>query len=186
MPMGMQVAHLDSVGAVVPCGDVRVMDDEGRAVPPGRPGELWIAGPMVVPGYWDNPEATAREFAGGYWKSGDIGSIDGQGFVRVFDRKKDLVNRGGYKIHSAEVESVLSLHPGVVESALVAVPDPVLGEKARAYVVTHDPSCTEAALRAHCARHLADYKVPDFITLCADPLPRNANGKLLKRLLRAA
>jgi len=186
MPMGMQAAHLDSVGAVVPCGDVRVMDDEGREVPRGQPGELWIAGPMVVPGYWDNPEATAREFAGGYWKSGDIGSIDAQGFVRVFDRKKDLVNRGGYKIQSAEVESVLSLHPAVVESALVAVPDPVLGEKAHAHVVTHDPACTAEALRAHCARHLADYKVPDFVTLRAEPLPRNANGKLLKRLLRAA
>jgi long-chain acyl-CoA synthetase len=186
MPIGMQAAHLDSVGAVVPCGDVRVMDDEGRELPRGEPGELWIAGPMVVPGYWDNSEATAREFAGGYWKSGDIGSVDAHGFVRVFDRKKDLVNRGGYKIHSAEVESVLSLHPAVVESALVAIPDPVLGEKARAHVVTHDPACTAEALWAHCARHLADYKVPDFFTLRAEPLPRNANGKLLKRLLRVA
>jgi acyl-CoA synthetase (AMP-forming)/AMP-acid ligase II len=185
MPPGLQAAHLDSVGAVVPCGDVRVMDDDGREVPAGEAGELWIAGPMVVPGYWDNPEATAREFAGGYWKSGDIGSIDSGGFVRVVDRKKDLVNRGGYKIPSAEVESVLSLHPSVVESALVAVPDPVLGEKSLAYVVTHDPACTAAALRAHCARHLADYKVPDFVELRAEPLPRNANGKLLKRLLRA-
>jgi acyl-CoA synthetase (AMP-forming)/AMP-acid ligase II len=184
MPPGLQAAHLDSVGAVVPCGDLRVMDDDGREVAPGEPGEIWIAGPMVVPGYWDNPEATAREFAGGYWKSGDIGSRDADGFVRVFDRKKDLVNRGGYKIHSAEVESVLSLHPLVVESALVAQPDPVLGEKTHAYVVTHDPACTAEALRVHCARHLADYKVPDFVTLRAEPLPRNANGKLLKRLLR--
>lgn len=186
MPMGMQSTHLDSVGVVVPCGAVRVMDDDGREVPLGQPGELWIAGPMVVPGYWDNPAATAREFADGYWKSGDIGSIDAHGFVRVFDRKKDLVNRGGYKIHSAEVESVLSLHPAVVESALVAVPDPVLGEKAHAYVVALDPACTAEVLRAHCARHLADYKVPDFFTLRAEPLPRNANGKLLKRRLRAA
>ena len=185
MPMGRQAENLDSVGAVVPCGDVRVMDDAGREVARGESGELWIAGPMVVPGYWDNPEATAREFADGFWKSGDIGSIDAEGFVRVFDRKKDLVNRGGYKIHSAEVESVLSLHPSVVESALVAQPDPVLGEKAHAHVVTHDPACTADALRAHCARHLADYKVPDFVTLHAEPLPRNANGKLLKRLLRA-
>jgi acyl-CoA synthetase (AMP-forming)/AMP-acid ligase II len=184
MPPGLQAAHLDSVGAVVPCGDLRVMDDDGREVAAGQPGEIWIAGPMVVPGYWDNPEATAREFAGGYWKSGDIGSIDSGGFVRVVDRRKDLVNRGGYKIPSAEVESVLSLHPSVVESALVAVPDPVLGEKSLAYVVTHDPACTAAALRAHCARHLADYKVPDFVELRSEPLPRNANGKLLKRLLR--
>lgn len=185
MPPGAQPAHLDSVGVVVPCGHVRVMDDAGREVAPGQPGELWIAGPMVVPGYWDDPEATAREFADGYWKSGDIGSVDADGFVRVFDRKKDFVNRGGYKVASAEVESVLSLHPGVVEAALVAVPDPVLGEKTLAHVVTHDPACTAEALRAHCARHLADYKVPDFVTLRAEPLPRNANGKLLKRLLRA-
>jgi acyl-CoA synthetase (AMP-forming)/AMP-acid ligase II len=141
---------------------------------------------MVVPGYWDNPEASAREFAGGYWKSGDIGSIDARGFVRVFDRKKDLINRGGYKIYSAEVESVLSLHPAVLESALVAVADPVLGEKAHAFVVSRDPACTVEQIRVHCARHLADYKVPDFVTLRAEPLPRNANGKLLKRALRAA
>jgi acyl-CoA synthetase (AMP-forming)/AMP-acid ligase II len=184
MPMGRQAAHLDSVGAVVPCGEVRVMDDAGREVAPGESGEIWIAGPMVVPGYWDNPEATAREFTGGYWKSGDIGSIDAQGFVRVFDRKKDMINRGGYKIYSAEVESVLSLHPAIVESALVAVTDPVLGEKAHAYVVSHDPACGADQLRAHCAQHLADYKVPDFFTFRSEPLPRNANGKVLKRALR--
>jgi long-chain acyl-CoA synthetase len=139
MPMGHQAAHLDSVGAVVPCGDVRVVDDAGRDLPRGEAGEIWIAGPMVVPGYWDDPDASACEFAaGGYWKSGDIGAIDERGFVRVLDRKKDLVNRGGYKIYSAEVESVLSLHPSVVESALIAVPDSVLGEKAHAVVVTRD------------------------------------------------
>jgi O-succinylbenzoic acid--CoA ligase len=183
-PMGQQAESLDSVGAVVPCGDVRVMDDSGCEVPPGEPGELWIAGPMVVPGYWENPEATAREFANGYWKSGDIGSIDARGLVRVFDRKKDMINRGGYKVYSAEVESVLSLHPLVVESALVAVPDPVLGEKTHAFVVTRDEAGGADALRAHCAQHLADYKVPDFFTLRTEPLPRNANGKLLKRALR--
>jgi O-succinylbenzoic acid--CoA ligase len=186
MPMGLQTANLDSVGTVVPCGEVRVMDDAGHEVGPGESGEIWIAGPMVVPGYWDNPEASAREFAGGYWKSGDIGSIDARGFVRVFDRKKDMINRGGYKIYSAEVESVLSLHPAVLESALVAVADPVLGEKAHAFVVSRDPTCTVEQIRVHCARHLADYKVPDFVTLRAEPLPRNANGKLLKRALRQA
>ena len=183
MPAGLQAANLDSVGTVVPCAEMRVMDDAGREVAAGETGELWIAGPMVVPGYWDNPEATAREFERGYWKSGDLGSVDARGFVRVFDRKKDLVNRGGYKVYSAEVESVLSLHPAVVEAALVAVPDPVLGEKARAIVVAHD-GCDAEALRAHCAQHLADYKVPDYFTLRSEPLPRNANGKLLKRALR--
>jgi len=102
----------------------------------------------------------------------------------VFDRKKDMINRGGYKVYSAEVESVLSLHPAVVESALIAAPDPVLGEKTRAIVVAR-PGCDAHALRAHCAQHLADYKVPDFFTFRSEPLPRNANGKLLKRALRS-
>jgi O-succinylbenzoic acid--CoA ligase len=183
MPPGLQAANLDSVGVVVPCGAVRVMDDAGREVPPGETGEIWIAGPMVVPGYWDNPEATAREFERGYWKSGDLGSIDARGFLRIFDRKKDMINRGGYKVYSAEVESVLSLHPAVVESALLAVPDPVLGEKTRAIVVAR-PGCDADVLRAHCSRHLADYKVPDFFAFRSEPLPRNANGKVLKRALR--
>jgi len=139
---------------------------------------------MVVQGHWENPEATAREFAQGYWKSGDIGSIDRNGFVRLFDRKKDLVNRGGYKVYSAEVESALSMHPAIAEAALIARPDPVLGEKSHAFVVLRDPACTVAALRRHCLAHLADYKVPDFFTVLEEPLPRNANGKILKRALR--
>ncbi len=184
MPLGRQASHLDSVGGVVPCGELRVMDDADREVAPGEAGEIWIAGPMVVPGYWEDSAATEREFCGGYWKSGDIGSIDADGYVRILDRKKDLINRGGYKVYCAEVESVLSLHPGVAESALIARPDPVLGEKTHAFVYRSDPACTAEHLRAHCAAYLADYKLPDFITFVDQPLPRNANGKILKRQLR--
>jgi len=184
MPLGEQAAHLDSVGVVVPCGELRVMDDDGREVPPGASGELWIAGPMVVPGYWEDAAATEREFCDGYWKSGDIGAIDAEGYVRILDRKKDLINRGGYKVYCAEVENVLSLHPAVVEAALISRPDPVLGEKTHAFILRSDPACSAETLRAHCARHLADYKLPDFITFVEQPLPRNANGKLLKRRLR--
>lgn len=184
MPLGEQAAHLDSVGVVVPCGELRVMDDDGRELPRGAAGEIWIAGPMVVPGYWADAEATQREFCDGYWKSGDIGAIDAGGYVRIFDRKKDMINRGGYKVYCAEVENALLLHPAVAESALIARADPVLGEKTHAFVLRYDPACTADELRAHCARHLADYKVPDFITFVERPLPRNANGKLLKRRLR--
>lgn len=187
VPAGQQEAHLASVGQLVSCADVRVMDDDGREVPTGQTGEIWIGGPMVVPGYWDNAEATAREFVGGYWKSGDIGAIDAEGYVYVLDRKKDLINRGGYKIFCAEVESVLMAHPDVVEAALIAQPDNVLGEKGRAIVVPHSSAATETLterLRKHCAEHLADYKVPDFFTYRQTPLPRNANGKVLKRALR--
>jgi acyl-CoA synthetase (AMP-forming)/AMP-acid ligase II len=184
MPPGENAAHLDSIGQVVPCGDVRVVGADGEPVPPGAPGELWIAGPMVVPGYWRKPEATAAGFVGGFWRSGDIGSVDADGFVRIFDRVKDMINRGGYKVFSAEVENVMSDHPGVVECAVVARPDPVLGERVQAFVVPRDRGVTEAALRAFCAERMADYKVPEFVTLLSEPLPRNANGKVQKAALR--
>jgi O-succinylbenzoic acid--CoA ligase len=163
---------------------VIVVDDDGREVPSGVSGELWIGGPMVVRGYWDNPEATAAGFTAGYWHSGDIGSIDENGFVRIFDRKKDMLNRGGYKIYSAEVENVLMALPGVLEAAVVGKPCPVLGERVHAFVYAPGGVTDADAVRAHCAARLADYKVPEKITLMEVPLPRNANGKLLKRELR--
>src|SRR5688572_5025583 len=99
MPPGDGVLHSDSIGRTVECGDIRVMDDHGRELPRGEEGELWIAGPMIVPGYWRNDAATRASFAGGYWKSGDIGAIDADGYVRIADRKKDMINRGGFKVY---------------------------------------------------------------------------------------
>jgi O-succinylbenzoic acid--CoA ligase len=184
MPMGQTRAHADSVGVALPAAEIRVMDDQGRELPPGETGELWIAGPMVVPGYWANPEATAASFTAGWWHSGDLGSIDAEGYVRVFDRKKDMLNRGGFKVYSVEVENVLMAWPGMVEAAVVGRHCPVLGERVHAFV--HAPAATrdDAALRAHCAARLADYKVPETFTWSDTPLPRNPNGKLMKRLLR--
>jgi long-chain acyl-CoA synthetase len=184
MPLGHGPDHRDSVGQVVPCGYVLVMDDDGVPVAPGQPGEIWISGPMVVPGYWENEEATSREFNGGYWKSGDIGSLDREGYLRIFDRKKDMINRGGYNIYSAEIENALSHHEGVVESAVIGVADPVLGEKTHVFVCPKDDKLTQDDVRKWCADRLADYKIPDFVTLSAEPLPRNANGKIVKRHLR--
>jgi O-succinylbenzoic acid--CoA ligase len=184
MPRGEQAAHLDSVGRPLPCVDIVVVDDTGVEVPPGETGELMIAGPCVVPGYWDNPEATAREFIGGYWRSGDLGSQDTEGFVRIFDRKKDMINRGGYKIWSVEVENTLVGFPGVIEAAAIGVPCPVLGERVHAFVYTTQPAPDPQALIDWCASRLADYKVPERIGLRTEPLPRNANGKLMKRTLR--
>ncbi len=185
IPAGLTRAHADSVGVALPAADIRVMDDEGREVAPGEAGELWIAGPMVVPGYWADPQATAREFTAGFWHSGDIGAVDAQGFVRIVDRKKDMLNRGGFKVYSVEVENALMAWPGVVEAAVVGKPCPVLGERVHAVVYAPGANVDEGGLRAHCASQLADYKVPESITWSRDPLPRNANGKLLKRLLRA-
>jgi O-succinylbenzoic acid--CoA ligase len=184
MPAGLTREHADSVGVALPAADIRVMDDAGREVAAGESGELWIGGPMVVPGYWRNAEATAASFTAGYWHSGDIGSVDAQGFVRIFDRKKDMLNRGGFKVYSVEVENVLMALPGVVEAAIVGRPCPVLGERVHAHLYAPGLSPDTAAVLRHCLARLADYKVPETITWSEAPLPRNANGKVMKRLLR--
>jgi long-chain acyl-CoA synthetase len=186
MPPSETALRSDSVGCAVPCADILVMDEHGCEVPVGAEGEIWLGGPMVVKGYWENPEATAESFVGGYWRSGDIGSIDTEGYLSVFDRKKDMINRGGYKVYSVEVENALMSHPAVVEAAAVAQPCPVLGERVHAFVMVSDPAIEPAQLRQHCVRLLADYKLPDVFTLRREPLPRNANGKLMKRTLRDA
>lgn len=175
-----------SVGLPAPGAEIVVMDDDGRECPPGVHGELWHRGANVVPGYWENPEATAREFCAGFWKSGDIGSKDADGFVHVHDRKKDMINRGGFKIFTAQVEGVLHDFPGVVEAAVIAKPCPVLGERVHAVLVVPDGPLSEPALAAHCAAALADYQRPESFTFRTDPLPRNANGKIMKREIRAA
>jgi acyl-CoA synthetase (AMP-forming)/AMP-acid ligase II len=186
MPPELTVAHIDSVGLPCPGAHIIVMDTDGRELPRGEIGEIWIHSGSVIRGYWNNPEATAESFTGGFWHSGDLGSIDADNFVRVFDRKKDMINRGGLKIYSAEVESVLAGHPGVVESAIIAKPCPVLGERVHAVIVTRDSAVSPEALRAWCAERLSDYKVPETMDLTLEPLPRNANGKVMKRQLREA
>jgi len=184
MPAGLTRTHIDSVGVALPTADIRVMDEEGREVPPGETGELWIGGPMVVPGYWNNPQANATSFTAGYWHSGDLGSVDEQGFVRIYDRKKDMLNRGGFKIYSVEVENTLLALPGVVEAAIVGRPCPVLGERVHAFIHAPTMPHDDEAVRQHCQQLLADYKVPETLTWCDTPLPRNANGKVMKRTLR--
>ncbi|QPF88988.1 class I adenylate-forming enzyme family protein [Bradyrhizobium commune] len=183
MPGELTASHIDSVGLPCPGARIIAMDAAGRELPPGEIGELWIQSASVIKGYWNNPKATAESFTAGFWHSGDLGSVDAGGFVRVFDRQKDMINRGGLKIYSAEVESVLAGHPAVVESAIIAKPCPVLGERVHAVVVTRAPVASDD-LRSWCAERLSDYKVPETMAITADPLPRNANGKVLKRQLR--
>jgi long-chain acyl-CoA synthetase len=186
MPPEFTAVQIDSVGLPCPGVHIIAMDADGRELPRGEIGEIWIHSGSVIKGYWNNPTATADNFTGGYWHSGDLGSIDANDFVRVFDRQKDMINRGGLKIYSAEVESVLAGHPSVVESAIIAKPCPVLGERVHAVIVTRDSHVSEQALRAWCAERLSDYKVPETMSLTAEPLPRNANGKVMKRQLREA
>lgn len=181
---GEGLSHASSVGRALHCVDLLIMDEDGREAPRGEAGEVWIAGPMVSPGYWRNPDATAQGFVNGYWRSGDIGSMDDDGYLRIHDRIKDVVNRGGYKIYSAEVESVLSRFEGVVESAVVGRPCPVLGERVHAFVSVAHGDISDEMLRTFCATLLADYKVPEAFTITTERLPRSANGKLLKNDMR--
>jgi len=182
-PVGEAASPHGAVGKPLPCVEVMIMDPEtGIEVPRGASGEIWVRGPMVIASYWNNPEATSKGIVGGFWRSGDVGSVDEAGYVYVHDRLKDMINRGGYKIYSAEVESVLAHCPGVVESAVVGRPDPVLGERVHAFVC-HSAPVSEAELRAFCAARLADYKIPETWTLSAELLPRSATGKLAKKLL---
>ena len=184
MPQGQTTLHNDTVGINLVCAELRVMDDNGRELPPDQLGEIWIKGPMVVKGYWNNPAETADNFTGGFWHSGDIGSIDANAYVKVVDRKKDMINRGGYKIYTIEVENALYSHAAVQECAVVAKPCPVLGERVHAFVSLRRSDVSTDELRAHCKSRLSDYKVPESFTLTTEPLPRNANGKLMKRAMR--
>jgi len=179
----MTALHNDTVGQPLVCAEIKVVDDDGQTVPAGDMGEIWIKGPMVVAGYWNNPDATAKEFVDGYWKSGDMGSLDAQGFVRILDRKKDMLNRGGYKIYCIEVENTLYQHPAVAECAIVAKPCPVLGERVHAFISLREKASAEE-LTVFCSSRLSREKVPESFTLSSEPLPRNANGKLMKRLMR--
>ena len=184
MPLGHTARHPGSVGQVVPCAEMHIMDEAGCEVASGEAGEIWIKGPMVVPGYFANDTATRDAFVAGFWRSGDIGALDEAGYLYVLDRRKDMINRGGHKVFSAEVERVLSEDPRVLEAAVVAHPDPVLGEKVHAFVTVRGEALDADELRAFCRARLADYKVPEFVTIATEPLPRNALGKVQKHVLR--
>lgn len=179
------IGQADTVGRLLPCADVVVVDADDREVPHEVRGELLIGGPMTIPGYWNNPTADAAAFVGGFWRSGDIGSMDASGYLRIHDRMKDVVNRGGYKIYCVEVENVIAGYPGVIECAVVGSPDPVLGERVHAYVrMTDDGDAAPSSISEYCAARLSDYKVPESIHIIEQALPRNANGKVVKADLR--
>ncbi|MFE9609207.1 class I adenylate-forming enzyme family protein [Streptomyces sp. NPDC006012] len=164
---------------------IRIVDDEGAEVPFGRPGEIAVRGPQVVPGYWRLPEATGETFPDGELRTGDIGFMDRQGWLYVVDRKKDMINASGFKVWPREVEDVLYTHPAVREAAVVGVPDDYRGESVKAYIslrpgATADP----AELAAYCKERLAVYKYPRHVEILPD-LPKTASGKILRRDLRS-
>lgn len=183
---GDYLSHSWSVGKAVAGVELGISVDGARPRDlRNRVGELCVRGPVVTAGYWRNPEATKESFADGWLYTGDVGSIDDDGYVRVLDRLKDMIIRGGENIYSLEVETALATHPDVAEVAVIGVPDPVLDERVRAVVVPRAGSApTISALAAHAAERLADYKVPVEYRFVAE-LPRNASGKVLKRSLAA-
>lgn len=183
------VARPDSVGRPIsPVMDVKIVDPvdpTGSALPSGEVGEIWLSGPTVVRGYYENPEATAGAFVDGWFRTGDLGRIDDEGFLYVVDRLKDVVIRGGENVYAAEVEAAIFEHPDVTEAAVIGVPHDRLGEEVGAVVRVRDGSpVTEGELRDHVAARLAAFKVPAHLWLVHTELPKNATGKVLKRELR--
>ncbi len=180
------LARPDSVGRPIsPVMEIRIADPLGHPVPAGEVGEIWIKGPTVIRGYWDDPAATAAALTDGWFHTGDAGRLDDDGFLYVADRMKDVVIRGGENVYAAEVEAALYEHPDVAEAAIVGVPHERLGEEVAAVVRLRDGATVDAdGLRAHVAGRLAAFKVPAVVHLTGEALPRNAAGKVLKRELR--
>ncbi|MCW6535224.1 class I adenylate-forming enzyme family protein [Sphingomonas lycopersici] len=176
----------ESCGPPVAVADLKIMDADGaRELPVGEVGELWARGPMIVKGYWNKPEATAATFIDGWVRTGDLARLDAEGFCFIVDRAKDMVIRGGENIYSSEVENALYAHPAVTDCAVIGIPHRTLGEEPAAVVhLAPGSSATEAELQAWVRERLAAFKVPVAIRFSPETLPRNANGKILKRDLK--
>jgi acyl-CoA synthetase (AMP-forming)/AMP-acid ligase II len=176
-------ARMQGVGFPRTDVEVRVVDQDDRALPPGEAGEVVVRGGVVMAGYWDQPEETAEALRGGWLHTGDVGSFDDDGFLTLHDRSKDLIISGGMNIYPREVEEALMTHPGVQSVAVVGRRDPEWGEAVVAFVVTDDPPPTEADLDRTCIERIARYKRPKEYHF-VDALPTNNYGKVLKRELR--
>ncbi|RJF93601.1 class I adenylate-forming enzyme family protein [Sphingomonas cavernae] len=177
----------ESCGPAVPVAELRIIADDGvTALPPGEVGEIWARGPQIVAGYWNKPEATAATFIDGWVRTGDLGRLDEEGFCYIVDRAKDIIIRGGENIYSSEVENFLYDHPAVTDAALVGLSHRTLGEEPAAVVhLGPGMAATEAELQDWVRARLAAFKIPVRVLFCDDTLPRNANGKILKKELKA-
>jgi long-chain acyl-CoA synthetase len=173
-----------NIGVPIPSTEIAILDDAGNPVPLGQPGEIAIRGPQVMVGYWNRPEETANVMtADGFFKSGDIGVMDERGYVTIVDRKKDMVLVSGFNVYPTEVEGVVAMHPGVLECAVVGVPDEATGEAVKLFVVRRDPALTADHIIDHCQQQLTPYKRPKIIEFRND-LPKTNVGKILRRELR--
>jgi long-chain acyl-CoA synthetase len=175
-----------SIGMPLPSTDVSIRDDAGREVNLGEEGELWVRGPQVMKGYWQKPEETRNVITPDGWlRTGDVAVMDEQGMIRITDRKKDMILVSGFNVYPNEVESILAGHPGVLECAVVGVPDPITGEAVKAFVIPKDQALTAESLVLFCRESLTNYKVPKQIEFRKE-LPKSPIGKILRRALRPA
>ncbi len=172
------------VGLPVPSTEISIRGDDGKEVRRGQPGEICVRGPQVMKGYWQNEEATAEAIdEKGFFRTGDIGTLDKDGFLEIVDRKKDMILVSGFNVYPNEIEDVVSLHPDIVEAACVSIPDKKTGEGVKLFVVKNNQSLTEEEIIAHCKENLTAYKVPKQIVFI-DELPKTNVGKVLRRALR--
>jgi long-chain acyl-CoA synthetase len=173
-----------TIGLPVPSTEIAILGDNGEELPVGRVGEIAIRGPQVMAGYWNRPDETAKVMtADGFFRSGDVGVMDAAGYTRIVDRKKDMILVSGFNVYPNEVEGVVASHPGVLECAVVGVPDDNSGEAVKLFVVKKDPALTEKELMEFCKEQLTGYKKPKYIEFRAD-LPKTNVGKILRRELR--
>ena len=173
-----------SIGVPVPSTEILCLDDAGNPVAQGETGEIAARGPQIMKGYWEKPEETAKTMRGDWFLTGDIGVMDADGYVRIVDRKKDMIVVSGFNVYPNEVEDVLAAHPAVREAAVIGVPDPESGEAVKAFIVTSDPGLSAEALRSYLREHLTGYKVPKLYEF-RDELPKSNVGKILRKDLRA-
>ena len=181
-PLGK--AREGTIGVPVPSTEMACFGDDGTMLAQGEVGEIGIRGPQVMQGYWNRPDETAKVMVGDWFLTGDIGVMDADGYFQIVDRKKDMIVVSGFNVYPNEIEDVLVAHPGVIEAAVIGVPDAATGEAVKAFIVTADTGLTEAALRAYCKEHLTAYKVPKQVEF-RDELPKSNVGKILRKDLRA-
>ena len=177
-------AYNGTIGLPISSTEVTLRDDAGKDVALGQPGEICIRGPQVMAGYWNRPDETAKVMtADGFFVTGDIGVMDERGFVKIVDRKKDMILVSGFNVYPNEIEGVVAMHPGVLECAAVGVPDTKSGEAVKLFVVKKDASLTADDVLRHCREHLTGYKMPREVEFRAE-LPKSNVGKILRRELR--
>jgi long-chain acyl-CoA synthetase len=176
--------YTGTIGLPVPSTEISIRDEDGKELPLGEAGEICARGPQVMAGYWQRPDETAKVMtADGFFRTGDIGVMNAEGQVKIVDRKKDMVLVSGFNVYPNEVEDVVASHPGVLECAVVGVPDPNSGEAVVLYVARKDPALTERALLDYCAEQLTNYKRPKYV-IFRQELPKTNVGKVLRRELR--